>query len=388
MTFANSINSVFSNLDAFGNLATTTITPKIQLQFPYVLNTDNINTSLTGSGTVTQVAPFAIASTTAAINSSARLSSKASLHYRTGQGGLCLFTAIFTAGVANSAQEVGLGDDIHGFFFGYSGATFGINRRTLSVDNFIPQSSWNKDKMDGTGPSGVTLDPTKGNVYKIQYQWLGFGAINFFIESQFTGKFVLVHQIQYANQNTDTSVRNPSMPVTFKASNTTNNTNIVVKVPSISAFVEGQTVDIGLINSINNRKTGVTTETNLLTIRSNATFGGLINRKFVKPLFLSISNTSTADALFRVVLNATLGGSPTFTDISTGTSVVSYDVAGTTVTGGRLISSFYVNGNTQSQIDVTNIPFVLNNLDTLTISATSLGAGIIASTAINWSEEF
>jgi len=388
MSFANAINSVFSNTDAFGNLATTSITPRIQIQFPYVINSDVTTSTVTGSGTVTQVAPFAICSTTAAINSTARLSSKTNLHYRTGQGGLCLFTAIFTTGAAGSVQEVGLGDDVDGFFFGYTGSVFGINRRAVSVDTFIPQTDWNKDKMNGTGSSGCTLDPTKGNVYKIQYQWLGFGAINFYIESQFTGKFVFVHQIQYANQNIDTSVRNPSMPVTLKASNTSNNTNIVVKVPSISAFVEGEIVDTGLINAINNRKTGVSTELNILTIRNNATFGGITNRKQVEPLLLSISNTSAADAVFRIVLNATLGGVPVFTDISTTTSVVSFDVAGTTVTGGRLIAVFYVNGNTQSQIDLKNVAFLLNNLDTMTISATSLGAAIVASTGVNWSEQF
>ena len=388
MTFANSINSIFSNVDAFGNLSSTTVTPRIQLQFPYVLNTESVNTAVTGSGTVTQVSPFAICSTTAATNSSARLSSKNNLHYRTGQGGLCLFTAIFTAGAANSVQEVGLGDAVDGLLFGFNGVSFGINRRANSVDNYIPQSTWNKDKMDGTGSSGCTLDPTKGNVYKIQYQWLGFGAINFFIESQFTGKFVFVHQIQYANLNIATSVLNPSLPLTFKVSNTSNSSNIVLKVPSISAFVEGVTQDLGLTNSINNQKTGVTTQLNILTIRNNATFGGITNKKFVDPLFLSIANTSNADALFKLVLNATLGGSPSFTDISTNTSVVSFDVAGTTVTGGQQIAAYYLNGNTNAQIDLLNLPVILNNLDTLTVAATSSGAAIVASTNLTWSEQF
>ena len=43
--------------------------------------------------------------------------------------------------------------------------------------------------MDGTGPSKQTLDPEFGNVFKIQYQWLGFGAIIFSIENSVTGDF-------------------------------------------------------------------------------------------------------------------------------------------------------------------------------------------------------
>jgi len=388
MSFANAINSIFSNQDAFGNLSTSENTARVQLQFPYTINTDQVTTTVTGSGAVTQSSPFAICSTTAATNSSARVSSKRNLHYRPGQGGLCMFTAIYTAGVAGSVQEVGLGDDVNGFFFGYNGTSFGINRRSNSGDNYIPQTDWNKDKMNGTGPSGVTLVPTNGNVYKIQYQWLGFGAINFYIESQYTGKFVFVHQISYANQNTDTSVRNASLPLSFRALNTSNNTNVVVKVPSIAAFVEGNLTDLGLTNSINNQKAAVTTQLNILTIRNNATFGGITNRKFVDPVLLSISNTSAADAVFRLVLNATLGGVPAYTDISTTTSVVSFDVAGTTVTGGRLVGVFYLNGNTQTLIDLTLISTILNNLDTFTISATSSGAAIVASAGITWSEQF
>jgi hypothetical protein len=242
--------------------------------------------------------------------------------------------------------------------------------------------------MNGTGSSGITLDPTKGNVYKIQYQWLGFGAINFYIESQVTGGFILVHQISYANQNTTTSVVNPSLPLWVKAINTTNNTNIVVKVPSMAAFVEGVVNDTGVPYAINNQKSAVTTQLNILTIRNNATFGGITNRKLVNPLVLSIANTSNADSLFRLILNTTLGGVPSYTDISTNTSCVAYDVAGTTITGGRLVGAFYVNGNTQNQIEISYLPFVLNPSDTLTISATSSGVAIIASTAITWSEQF
>lgn len=387
MGFANAINAIFSNIDAFGNLSTTSLIPRIQLQFPYNVNTDEVNISTSGIGSVTHSVPFAVLNTGAQINSSALFSSKNNLHYKTGEGGLCLFTAVFTTGVSGSKQEVGLGDSTNALNFGYNGTTFSINRRSNSVDNYIPQSSWNKDKMDGTGYSGMTLIPTNGNVYKIQYQWLGFGQISFYIENPQTGSFVLVHTIQYANSNTITSVLNPSMPLYASVSNTSNNTSIVLKVPSMSAFVEGNLVNLGLLNSISNSKSGVTTELNILTIRNNTTFGGITNRKSVTPLFFSSTNTGNADCTYRLKFNATLGGTPSFTDISTNTSVVSYDTAGTTVSNGRLLSTFYAQGNTNAQIDLSNLPIVLNNSDLLTISATSSGAAIAPSVALTWTEQ-
>jgi hypothetical protein len=387
MVLANSINGLFSNSDAFGNLANTTPTPIILLQFPYTLNPELVRTTLTGSGTATHSAPFAVCSTTAAINSSAQITTLNNLHYNPGQGGLVLFTALFTTGVVGSSQEVGLGDAVNGLFFGYSGATFGITRRANSSDTFIPQSTWNKDKMDGTGTSRIILNPTLGNVYKIQYQWLGFGNINFFIEDASTGIFVLVHQIQYPNTSTATTLFNPTLPLFFKATNTTNNTNIVLRVPSMGAYVEGSTEDLGVLFSTSNTKS-VTTLLNIFTIRSKALFNSITNRKLVSPVFLSLSNTSTADGVFSLYLNATLGGVPSYTDISLASSVVDFDVAGTTITGGRRVASFYVNTDGNAQIDLNNLPLIVNPTDTLTVGATSNGAAISASAALTWSEQF
>ena len=42
----------------------------------------------------------------------------------------------------------------------------------MATELFIPQTEWNGDKLDGTGTSGFTLDPTKGNVFQIGIQYL------------------------------------------------------------------------------------------------------------------------------------------------------------------------------------------------------------------------
>jgi hypothetical protein len=41
------------------------------------------------------------------------------------------------------------------------------------TDVWTAQTAWNgADIFDGNGLTSVTLDPTKGNVYQIAYQWL------------------------------------------------------------------------------------------------------------------------------------------------------------------------------------------------------------------------
>ena len=43
----------------------------------------------------------------------------------------------------------------------------------------VPQSAWNIDKMDGTGPSGYVLDIAKMQMTYIDYSWYGAGTIRF-----------------------------------------------------------------------------------------------------------------------------------------------------------------------------------------------------------------
>lgn len=374
-------------LTAFGELDVAEPSARIQLQFPYNVNLAEVSTTVTGSGAVSHSQPFAVVSTTATTSSSAKVASKNNIHYRTGQGGNIFFTAIFTTGVADSTQVVGLGDSVDGLFFGYNGATFGINRRYNSGDNWIAQADWNVDPMTGSGPSGQTLVPTNGNVYRIQYQWLGFGMIKFYIENTNTGLFQLVHEIKYANTSAATTLLNPSLPLMFEAANTANNTDISIKVPSMAAFVEGKLVNTGLVFS-KGVSLSVSTKAAIWTLKCNTTFNSITNKKYIQPLMISLAPTGNIILTYELILNATLGGSPSYTDISATTSVSSFDIAGTTVSGGRSLGVFYVNGNNNITIDLSELNLSLNPDDTLTIAGTSSGVASTAAAALTWVEQF
>ncbi len=373
---------------AFGDVSTTAASPRIQLQFAYNINYDEVSVSVTNSGTVYHSQPFAVCSATVA-NASALLTSKNNLHYRTGQGGLADFTAIYTLGTTGSTQLVGLGDTSDGLFIGYNATVFSINRKDGGVDNWIPQSSWNADPLDGTGPSLLTLDPTKGNVYRIQYQWLGFGSINFFIENPVTASFFLIHRIQYPNSFTVTSVFNPSLPLSVYAANTTNATPITLKVPSMAAFVEGTLINTGLLFSKYNTQ-AVTTNIAILTIQNRSTFNNIANKKFVQPLMMSFSNTAGGtDCRISLILNPTLSLTPSYTNISTNTSVVASDVSLSTVSGGRILATFFVDTGVSTTVNISNLNIALNTSDILTISGSSAsGNSISLRASIMWIEQF
>jgi hypothetical protein len=266
--------------------------------------------------------------------------------------------------------------------------------RVNSVDTWIPQESWNGDVMDGTGsssnPSGQLLDPTKGNVFQISFQWLGFGRIEYDIEESVTGRFIAIHSIAYANNFTTPSLLNPSFPILWKATNTTNTTNITVKGASCVAEIEGKIEYLGPTNAIGNSKTGVTTAlTNIITIRNKSTFQSITNRTPINILKYSAAVDGNKPAEFQIVKNAIIGGTPAYTDISTNTSVIEYDTAGTTVTNGQIIDfATLAAAGSLNESGVSTTDVIILPGETLTLAIRATQATTDATAAIRWVEDF
>lgn len=372
---------------AFGELLIQPLTPQVIVHFPYNLNTDIVNTSTTGSGAVTHSGQFVQIASGAATSSSGTLFTNKFLEYHPGIGALVRFTAIWGTGITGNIQIAGPGNATDGFFFGYNETSFGVMRRSASSDTWIPQSTWNVDKYDGTGKSGNTLDTSKGNVFQIKFQWLGFGAISFYIENQITGELDLVHQISYTNQNTETSIENPSLPFCATSINTTNNTDIVIKISSIGMFVEGILNDAShTIHAIDNTKT-ISTELSILTIRNKSTYQGISNAVQIQPTYLSLAADGTKNVTIHAHINTTLGGTPSYTDIDADTSVVDYDIAGTTITGGRLVFIAELSKTGDKFINLRDLNMILSPGDTLTFDATSSSSNDV-SIGVMWQERF
>jgi len=237
-----------------------------------------------------------------------------------------------------------------------------------ATDTWTAQSSWNGDKLDGTGPSGVTIDPTKGNVYEIGIQYLGFGAIVFKIEIAPSGNnpdFVVVHTLPLPNTLTATSVGNPSFPFTMAAYSAGSSTDISVKAGSFAGFIEGEKVLHGPRFSYVNTLTtvGSSNYQSLFTIRNELYYGGRSNQSVINLLSVSGALKHTQPCIFYLIKNGTLAGTPSFASFGTG-SCSTWDTAATTVTfadnsqilwTGHLgetgdIDHHFTNGSSQGEI--------------------------------------
>ena len=381
--------NIHEPITAFGDLRVAPLTPQVQLMFPYNINGALTKTTVANGGSVTAVDSMAQAQTSANAAGSAVLASRDPLKYRSGCGAMARFSARYTAGVANSRQIVGMGDAEDGVFFGYNGATFGILHRVNGVDNWIPQTSWNMDKMDGSGvktnPSQMLYDPTLLNVFQIQFQWLGAGQMEFSMEEQTTGLFVPVHRIRFANTSTTPALYNPIIPLHIEATNTGNTTNLVTRSASMSAFSEGIEVVTGPSNVVTGSATH-SGEGKLFHIRNKSTYISKPNRISMILKSLSTGNDTNKLSTFKIYINATLSGTASWSDVDGNDSVAEKDTAQDYVSGGKLVFAGTV-GKDAGQAFLLNNPRVtLRPGEIMTVTSVNETEGLTSAT-LGWQED-
>ena len=380
---------------AFGEILTAVPSPVVQLTFQYnLLMPLLVSTATTGSGTVTCSGGLAACSTAGVASSSGVLTSKRIMVYHPGQGCQARFTGMFTTGAANTTQICGVGGSACALGFGYNGTVFGILYRTGSVDTWIPQTTFTADRLDGSNgslnKSGITLVPTNLNVFQIEYGYLGAGAIQFFVQSQYDGEWIMIHQIGYPNSYTTPSLSQPSMPFYMAATSTTGTTNVTVKTASAGLFVDGDVEYLGSRYGANNNKSAVTTEVSILTLKCAATLNSVSvqGQMRIRSLSANAVNAGAAgNCVLFLVKNATLGGTPSYTNIDATNSIASYDIAGTTVTGGNTVwnGAFSSNSSGITQI-MTDEDLFVGPGDTMTFAVSSTVSTAVTVT-VNWSED-
>lgn len=384
----------------FGEVLTGSLSPQIQGTFVYTVDnsTQNTNTT-TGSGTVTQSNAKAVISTGTTTGSDAMLQTVSSGHYNAGVGSVARFTAMFTSPVASTEQYIGLMDETgssetfkNGLAVGYTGTTFGLHRWKNDTLTTVNQEDW-LDPLDGSGPSGMTLDHTKLNIFVIRFRYLGAGIIELLLEDSATGNFILAHRVYYTNRFTEPHSFNPNYRFTIFSDNESTTSDLVVSCASYSYFVEGETrykdFQTPKFSTPISSKTNITTETNIVTIRNKSTYASKTN--FINILINSISVSEEASqpsnqCELRILKNATLGGSPSYSDIDTTDSVIEYDTAGTTITGGTQLGVIFLSGkNDKQNMNYIDLNIIVNPGETLTLAVSSRETATIKA-SVSWQE--
>ena len=266
-----------------------------------------------------------------------------------------------------------------------------------STDTWIPQSEWNGDKLDGTGPSGVTINPQTGNVFQIDIQYLGFGGIVFKVETcsgSNNPNFVTVHTLQVPNTRTTPTLSQPSFPFNITAYSAGSTTDVSISCASYAGFIEGKRKLTGPRFTYTGTKATTTTIQPVGTIRNDLVFNDKPNQSTIQILdlnFTSRSSNNTYTTLY-VFKNITLTGTPVYSEYSTfGCSDIDTSATGLTFANDETDNHKLVWSASIMELGTIHEQFpdeiILQPGETLTFAvATSSGTGF-ATVSINTRED-
>lgn len=132
-------------------------------------------------------------------------------------------------------QRVGLFDDNNGLYFELdSGGLKFVIKNNGDDSRFVYQENWNQDKLDGTGVSGITLDPSKFQIGVIEFEWYGGGRVKFgiLIEDQ----IVWAHYFDNSNYLSSPYMGTSVLPISYQAIST-GGSAIVIQGSSVASLI-------------------------------------------------------------------------------------------------------------------------------------------------------
>ena len=99
----------------------------------------------------------------------------------------------------------------------YRGTTLaGNDIASKTTNERYPQSAWNIDQCNGTGPTKFNLDLTKMQMFYIDYAWYGAGAIRFGFKNQ-SGDIMYCHIIPNSNINSEAYMRSGNICARYES---------------------------------------------------------------------------------------------------------------------------------------------------------------------------
>lgn len=322
--------------------------------------------------------------------------------YLPGKSQLVFTTFVMDGGaVANLRRRVGYFDDSNGIFLELAGNALSIVRRTnvtgTPVDNSVAQASWNLDPMNGSGPSGITLDMSKAQILVIDLQWLGVGRVR--VGFDINGIVYYVHEFLNANSLTTVYMTTACLPIRFEIENTgvTSGTNTFRHICS-AVISEGGTEDqtgFQWSTNLNTAGPAVTTRRPILSLRAKTTGPNSVRNtgQILLRDFETIPNSNNGFR-WELVLNGTLTGA-SFANVNANYSIAQVDTAASAITGGVVFDSGYV----ASSASVRGFSFAslfrrlplvysgLNNVqDTVSLVCTSLSGTANPLASMTWQE--
>lgn len=337
-----------TNVDAFGRLRVSNPYTLFDSQNRYQKDPQFSEDLVTGGTAtfVTNEASVDLAVTTSSGSKAVRQTFRV-FPYQPGKGLLVMATFVMNAGKDNLRQRVGYFNTANGVFFQINGTTKSFVLRTNtsgtpSDTRTVNQVDWNGDKLDGTGASGITLDPTKAQILWMDFEWLGVGSVRcgFIID----GQYIVCHTFNNANDIDKVYMTTAILPVRYEIENTgaTASSSTLTQICSTVISEGGYDAKSSLTWARRTAVlTGVTTSfVPIVSIRLKSTNLGAV---VLPSIFHAIPIGSTLDYELALIKNPTLTGA----SWASNSTNVEIDVTATALTGGTIVDLNYTAGANQ-----------------------------------------
>jgi hypothetical protein len=279
--------------------------------------------------------------------------------YQPGKSLLVLSTFVMSTAKANLRQRVGYYGANNGYYLELDNTTVSFVERSFVtgavVNTPVAQASWNVDPMDGSGPSGITLDLTKAQILFMDLEWLGVGTVR--IGFVINGNFYVCHKFHHANLIATTYITTASLPLRYEITNTGATSGVsTLKQICSTVLSEGGYQLNGLQQAIG---IPVTLPKNLPVA---GTFYPVVSLRLktspdrldgiVICTAISIMATTSGNYNWQVIASGTTTGGSWLP--AAGGSSVDYNITGTSFAGGRILASgfFSVSNQGSTQVDI------------------------------------
>jgi len=296
-------------------------------------------------------------------------------------------------GVVNFLNtRVGTTAGISSYIPGATGSIGSITTTQVGVDNTLDwtyQEDWD-DPLDGTGTSGIILDPTKLNVYQINFRWLGIGIMKFALENPLNGDMYEFHRKKFTNLANAPHLDNPSLKIGYVAARILPTyggfQNVRVTGGSMMGAIEGLVNPVTLPTSATRLESATFAIDNLhhgLTVHNRLVFGGKINTReiLIKEVSIVATPSTGQDQPCEVILFYNFDGlpSPSVYKVinSTQSSAFYNDTTGTLTQGSNVpIYSFFITAPGNQTIDLENLRIAIPPNNEITVAVKCTGSAL------------
>lgn len=366
--------------------------------FQYGVETDVWDTSLTSGGT----AVFDATTSSVQMGVTSTIGSKSIRQtlnvqrYIPGRTSTLTFAVRMQTPVAGIRRRFGLFNGVDGFYFEDNGGDYAcvlINSGTSTI-NRVSRANWNGDKLDGTGPSGITANPAAIQMISIIYEWYGAGQVAF--EFIIDGNPIVVQTFNTANTGVAPWCKTPFLPIRMEIENVSAATGPhYIWQGSNSLIADGTTNKEGIAQNILTPTAGIT-----LTVAN--TFYPVVSVRLkttmldgiVLPTSFQAATLDNTNIFFKLIRNATVNG--TWVDMPDANSFAQYNYTSTgAITNGTDLFSGYIpssSGGVVNKLDPETAYQIGRSAlgtvsDTITLAIAATSANKQGVGALTWIEQ-